>query len=318
MSQSLTLAHISDLHLTPIVGLGFRHWNVKRGLGYINWARNRRLVHLRPVADILAADIQASVADHVAVTGDLANLGLPGEFGPARDWLVALGTPDFVSAVPGNHDIYSRRMFGASCLEAWGAYLSSDAWGAALTGAGSGAGTGAGDGPAFPFVRRIGGFALIGLNSAIPTRPFEAAGRLGRAQRAALDRLLEICAARAVPSIVLIHHPPLPGQTAPRRALQDAEELAAILSARGADLVLHGHNHRDSLVWHPGPRGPIPIVGVASGSAVREHGPEPLARYNLYRLSPGGHEPIEMTVRGLGGEGGDVIELSRTHLNPPR
>ena len=45
-----------------------------------------------------------------------------------------------------------------------------DDWGSRLNGAGR-------DG--FPYVRRIGGLALIGLNSAVPTKPFVAAGRLG-------------------------------------------------------------------------------------------------------------------------------------------
>lgn len=309
MTQSLTLAHISDLHLTPVVGLGPRHWNVKRGLGYINWARNRRAIHLRAVADLMAADIKHIGADHVAVTGDLANLGLPGEFGIARDWLAGLGAPDFVSAIPGNHDIYTRRMHGASCLETWDAYLTSDAWGRAH---GSAAGA-----PAFPFLRRVGPLALIGLNSAIPTMPFVAAGRLGEGQLQALDRMLAGLAREPVARVVLIHHPPLPGQTAPRRALQDADELARVLTARGAELVLHGHNHRDSLVWHPGPRRAVPVVGVASGSAARPHGREPLARYNLYRFDAAPAGPIEMVVRGLGGEGGAIVELSRTILQPP-
>jgi 3',5'-cyclic AMP phosphodiesterase CpdA len=113
--------------------------------------------------------------------------------------------------------------------------------------------------------------------------------------------------------IVLIHHPPLPGQTALRRALQDADELVRVLTERGAELVLHGHNHRDSLVWLPSATGVVPIVGVASGSAARTHGREPLGRYNLFRFSPDG---IEMIVRGLGGPAGDVIEIARFALQP--
>lgn len=312
MSHAFTLAHISDLHLTPIVGFGPRHWNVKRGLGYLNWMRSRRRVHSRTIADLMALDMWAHGAEHVAVTGDISNLGLPGEFGEGKRWLATVGPPDRVTAIPGNHDIYTHRMNGPSCLETWNGYMTPDDWGRGLSGM-----TGSGSEAVFPFVRRVGPLALIALNSAIPTRPLVAAGRLGEAQLAALGDLLTLCQDEGLVRVVLIHHPPLPGQTAPRRALQDAEQLANVLAERGAELVLHGHNHLDSLVWHSSRGGAIPVVGVASGSASRPHGREPLARYHLYRFAGDGpSQTIEMVVRGLGGEGGDVVEIRRQLLEP--
>lgn len=304
MIEPFTLAHISDLHLTPILGFGPAHWNVKRGLGYMNWARSRRRVHRKDVADRLAEDIWRQGADHVAVTGDISNLGLPEEFGAALGWLKALGPPAKVTAIPGNHDIYSRRMRGPSCLEIWSEYLAADAWGAAFSGQSP---------DRFPFVRKAGPLALIGMNSAIPTRPLVAAGRAGRQQLLALDGYLTRLKAEGLARVVLIHHPPLPGLTAPRRALEDAGELAALLTRCGAELVLHGHNHRDTLVWHQGPERMMPVIGVASGSAARTHGPEPLARYNIFRFTPDG---IEMTVRGLTAAEGDVIEITKVRLLP--
>jgi 3',5'-cyclic AMP phosphodiesterase CpdA len=305
MTHLFTLAHLSDLHLTPILGFGPGHWNVKRGLGFLNWARSRRLVHRQDVADRIAADIWQQGADHAAVTGDIVNLGLPGEIGAALAWLKTLGPPEKVTAVPGNHDIYTRRMNGPSCIELWRDYIAADTWGATFAGSPP---------QVFPFLRRAGPLALIGLNSAIPTRPLVAAGRIGPEQCAVLrDYLLRLKCENLI-RVVLIHHPPLPGQTAPRRALQDAGELAAVLSECGAELVLHGHNHRDSLVWHPARENPIPVVGVASGSASRTHGPEPLGRYNLFRFSSHG---IEMIVRGItGAAGGGVVEITRARLQP--
>ncbi len=304
MTQPFTLAHISDLHLTPIVGFSPYHWNMKRGLGYLNWARNRRRVHSLDVANRLVADMWQHGADHVAVTGDIVNLGLPDELGAALGWLKTVGPPDKVTAIPGNHDIYTRRMRGPTCTEIWRDYIAGDEWGVSFSGR-----------PAnlFPFVRRVGPLAIIGLNSAIPTRPFVAAGRIGDEQRAALADLLARLGRENLIRVVLIHHPPLPGQTSPRRALSDADALAALLSKCGAELVLHGHNHRDSLIWHPSARRPAPVVGVASGSGARTHGPEPMGRYNLFRFSG---ESIEMIVRGLGGPGGDVVEIARFPLQP--
>ncbi len=135
MTQTTTLAHISDVHLAPLAGFHPRYWNLKRGLGYLNWHRGRVSVHLRDVADAIAADAVAQKPDHIAVTGDLANIGLPSEYEAALSWLKALGDPGQVSVVPGNHDIYTARLHGASCLERWAPYMASDAWGAKLAAA---------------------------------------------------------------------------------------------------------------------------------------------------------------------------------------
>ena len=48
----------------------------------------------------------------------------------------------------------------------------------------------------FPFVRRRGPLALIGLSTAVPTAPFMATGRLGDAQLARLGEMLDALAAR--------------------------------------------------------------------------------------------------------------------------
>ena len=74
MTETTTLAHISDVHLGPISGFHPRYWNMKRGLGYLNWHRGRVRVHLKDVADAIAADAVAQKPDHIAVTGDLANI----------------------------------------------------------------------------------------------------------------------------------------------------------------------------------------------------------------------------------------------------
>ncbi len=80
-----------------------------------------------------------------------------------------------------------------------------------------------------------------------------------------------------------------------------------ILATRGAELVLHGHNHRDMhtdfarLAEAGG--GSIPVIGVASSSIGRVHKGEPLARYNLLRITRGeGRPQIECVTRGLDAE----------------
>ena len=251
-ATGFTIAHLTDVHLGPIAGFGPRYWNVKRAAGYYNWARHRRFAYQRDVVERIVADMALHRPDHIAVTGDLVNIGLPQEHANALTWLRTLGPPDRVSVIPGNHDIYSGRIGTASCLKAWAPFMrGSDAWD--------------GDAPVrFPYVRRIGDVALVGVNSAIPTPPFVAAGEVGAAQIQALGDLLEGLGEDGLIRVVMIHHPPLPGQAPPRRALQDAAQLTQVLERYGAELVLHGHNHRDMLAWRTSAGRGIPVIGVAS------------------------------------------------------
>jgi len=307
MSETVTLAHLSDVHLAPLPGIPLRHLNLKRGLGYLNWQRGRRHAHQRPALDLIVADMLAHRPDHIAVTGDLINLGLPAEYDAARDWLEDLGAPDTVTVIPGNHDIYTS-LRGDPGVARWADYMRSDVWGAGLTG-------GARD--PFPFVRRVGPAALIALNSAVATPPFVASGELGAAQLATLAELLSKVEAEGLIRVVLIHHPPLPGQAPASRGLRDAAALQSVLAERGAELVLHGHNHRDSHVdfasiSNAGAPRRIPVIGIASGSMGRAHKGEPLGRYNLLHIARSdGSAHIEYVTRGLNPSGSAIIHLDR-------
>src|ERR1041385_918280 len=92
-----TLAHLSDPHLAPLPQPRWRELIGKRITGYLNWQRSRRFVHDPAVLEKIVADLKAQKPDHIAVTGDLANIALPGEFLHGRDWLERLGAADEVS-----------------------------------------------------------------------------------------------------------------------------------------------------------------------------------------------------------------------------
>ena len=306
MTNAITVAHLTDVHLGPIAGFMPRYWNLKRALGYANWLRSRRPAHQMSVLDRIVADLAAQAPDHVAVTGDLTNIGLPQEHINALAWLEGLGAPERVSVIPGNHDIYSR--LGADPGSArWAAYMTSDAQGSLH----------ADYGEAFPYVRRLGRLAIIGMNSAVPTPPLIASGRLGAGQLERVAAILARLAGAGVFRLVLIHHPPLPGQAGRHRGLEDAAALEAVLARHGAELVIHGHNHHNMLAWcGTEAGGKIPVVGAPSASLGRIHKGEPLARYNLYRIA-GPPWTIELTGRGLDRPGGQVVELERRTLVPP-
>lgn len=307
MPETLTLAHLSDVHLAPLPPFWPWHWNLKRGLGYANWTIKRRHVHLRAVVDRLVADLRAQDVDHIAVSGDLTNIGLPEEHARALEWLRQLGPPDRVSVVPGNHDIYCP-LWTDTGTARWHAYMSGSA---------GEAGTDEAAAADFPFLRRLGDFALVGVNSAVPTAIGVAAGEIGAAQLGRLDRLLARLAGEDVCRIVMVHHPPLPGQAKPTRALRDAEDLQRLLERHGAELVLHGHNHRNMLAYAAAGGHAVPVVGVPSLSVGVSHHGEPLGVYNLYRVTraANGFE-IEMIQRGLAERDGDIVEISRHRLTP--
>lgn len=300
MTETFTLAHFTDVHLSPIVGFQPRYWNTKRFLGFLNWHVKRHGVHRREVADKLVADAKRLRADHIVVTGDLANLGLPAELEAARRWLQDIGPPERVTVIPGNHDIYSA-IHGDVGIRRWAAFMGAEA-----------------DTLAFPFVRRLGPVALIGLNSAVETPPFVAAGRLGGDQIEIAAGLLDRLHGEGVVRIVLIHHPPLPGMTSDKRALGDAGHFELMLADHGAELLLYGHNHKPDLRWLETATGALVIIGGASTSASRPYRNDPLAQYNLITVFRSGDRVrLRREVRGLEVVDGPVVKLSETVLEAP-
>lgn len=317
MSGEFVLAHLSDVHLGPLPALGPRHWNAKRILGFLNWHRRRRFVHRREAVAMLTEDLGRQRADHIAVTGDLANIGLPREYETGLQWLRSLGNPDSVTVIPGNHDIYAP-LRGDPGVGRWQPFMSANVTSEVMPEAPVPTAAQRPDGCEFPFVRQYGAIALVGVNSAVETPLGYATGHVDEAQLARLHGVLVNLGRQGAVRVVLIHHPPLPGQAASHRALSNADEVERVLVAGGAELVLHGHNHRNMLAWCTAATGTaFPVVGVASASHASSTKPEMLARYNLYRIvKTGGEVRIDMTGRGLVSPAGPVAEVEQRRLVP--
>jgi 3',5'-cyclic AMP phosphodiesterase CpdA len=288
------LAHISDIHLAPLPRPALGELMSKRGLGYLNWLRKRRAIHRLDVLAAIVADLKAQQPDHIAVTGDLVNLSLSNEYGPARVWLDALGAPQDTTFVPGNHDAYVRAVAGRAAQD-WGDYMHGDT------------------SETFPFVRRRGKVALIGLSTSVPTLPLAATGRLGREQLTRLGDVLAALKKEELFRVILIHHPPTPGVNRFRR-LHDAAELREVLRKHGAELLLHGHLHESSLIWISGPRESIPCIGAPSASGSPHYKDDP-AGYNLFEIDgePGDWH-CQVIARGMSREDGTIGEVSRQML----
>jgi 3',5'-cyclic AMP phosphodiesterase CpdA len=274
------LAHLSDPHIGPLPPLTPPALWGKRGLGYLAWRVRKQRIHRPEVLAALRADLQAQAPDHVAITGDLVNLALPGEFVQAAAWLQALGPPEWISVVPGNHDA-TVRIAQARSLAHWAPYMSSDAPER--------------DG-GFPYVRRRGPLAIVGLTTAIPTPPGFATGRLGDGQLRALDQLLETLAAERCWRVVLLHHPPLDGVSSWRKRLIDAPALRRVLAGHDVDLVLHGHEHVATEGTLPGRTRAIRVAGMPSCSSIHAH-PQKQAQYQIHEIESDGDGGWRCAVR---------------------
>lgn len=291
MTHALTFAHLSDPHLTTLTGVKMTDLLNKRILGYLTWRFSRRYEHLSKVLDAAVTDLRHTRPDHVVVTGDLTHLGLPEEFRQAAQWLHTLGSAHDITVIPGNHDAYVRTVWDQTYAQ-WWPYLAA---GQALDG---------GSPPAndpqalFPTVQYRGRVAFIGLSTALPSAPFYAVGSVGADQLQRLDSILQDTGERGYCRILLIHHPPLPGTVRHSKRLTDSEALQTVLMRRGAELVLHGHTHRNCRAELATPLGVIPVMGVPSTSAIG-HKPGHRAQYYLYRVTPSAHGwDLHVSIRG--------------------
>jgi len=298
------LGHLSDLHLGPVPGLRLRDYASKRIVGYANWRRTRARSLTSDTLDRLVADLRAQKPDHIAVTGDLTNIATREEFENARAWLEELGPPERVTAIPGNHDAYVPRAHHRF-RRLWAPWMASDD--AEFV-----------DKALFPFMRRKGHVALIGVSSAVATAPFMATGRVGESQTERLCKLLDEARQEGLFRVILIHHPPkLVDPTSAWRKLTDGRRFRRAVERHGAELILHGHEHLRMMTAIKGAGGTVPVVGVPAGGAMVMGGPR-AAGYALHEIAEG-EKAYELTVihRGIA-KSGDIVETARSSYSVSR
>jgi 3',5'-cyclic AMP phosphodiesterase CpdA len=173
--------------------------------------------------------------------------------------------------IPGNHDTYVASGTGEG-MRQWSAYMVGDEPPLLAT-------------DAFPAVRCRGPVAFVSLSTAVPMPVFIAAGALGVGQIVRFEEVMRALAATGWCRVVLIHHPPQVGGASRRKGLLDGEAFRAAVARVGAELILHGHNHRAQLGRIETPAGGVPVLGAASASAApgSHYG---AGGYNLVQVVP--------------------------------
>src|SRR3954454_20962718 len=179
----MRIAHFSDLHVLALDGVPTHRFLNKRFTGWVNLRLKRGHKHRSAHVGACAREITRAKVDHVVITGDLTNLALEQEFVAVRELLeLELGLrPDQISAVPGNHDLYTRgAMRDQRFSKCFHDYIASD-----LPELSADIPLGR-----FPFVKLRGPCAIMGASSAAPRPPLMASGEVGKPQLAALARIL--------------------------------------------------------------------------------------------------------------------------------
>jgi 3',5'-cyclic AMP phosphodiesterase CpdA len=130
-------------------------------------------------------------------------------------------------------------------------------------------------------VQRFDDVVLVGVSTGVVSLPLVATGLVGSDQLARLEHTLAQAGAEKLARIVLIHHPPVAGVSKPRHDLLDLAAFGAVIARQGAELILHGHEHRRIDTSLPGPSGDVPVHGIGSGTSCSQR-PGREASLSLY------------------------------------
>jgi hypothetical protein len=225
-----------------------------------------------PYASFMNQDAVAEInrlgVDRVIVKGDIADSGLPEQFGLAAETFARLDAPHDV--VLGNHDYLARNQ--GEEVDGYGLL---------------------GQAPA-PKVVELAGWRLLLVETADPGQH---AGVFGGDRRAWLADALADCEAGGYPALLVMHHQPVPPEfrnSYPNvigLAPDDSTALFELIgSARALRGVLIGHTHRNKVRLHS-QAGPVPFIETHNSKDFP-------GGFGHYRLYEDGHFRQEMCRTG--------------------
>lgn len=229
--MTIRIGHLSDIHVPALEPFSLRDLFSKRITGFLNfkWKREKEY-HLDVLKNAIDRLIAADV-DAVIVSGDLSNLAYEREFQAAFDLLQPLSHADIPwFVIPGNHDRYLRSAIDGRMERIFAKQL----------------GDPLSNTDVYPWIKELPDAVLIGLNSAVPTPPFQAWGVVSEDQLDALrshkERILQI----GKPIVLAVHHhigKAPHKKNDHNRNLRNSDEVMRLCEELGVKLVLHGHNH---------------------------------------------------------------------------
>jgi 3',5'-cyclic AMP phosphodiesterase CpdA len=223
------IAQLSDFHLLEpdhARRRGLRSWRLKFLSAHRALDAARRVRHAR---EALAA-ARAADADHVVLTGDLTEDGIPAQFEVLAELLHESGiTPSRITLVPGNHD----------------AVEGADAWGDALRG------------PLRAFAATsaageevvVGGVSIVPVDTSVHQHWVFSSGRMAPSHQRAVESA--VARGRAANRAVALvqHHPVMPYANLAMQwvdGMHGHRRARTLLHDEAHVQVIHGHIHRAS------------------------------------------------------------------------
>jgi Icc protein len=203
-------------------------------------AGDTEVPYWRIMNDDAIAEINAADVDAVVIKGDIADRGLPEQFGFARESFAKIRAPHH--AFLGNHDYYGRHN-GAGEVDGY-----------ALLGQ-----------PPAPRTVDLGGWRLVLLETALPG---DHHGVFDAERLDWLARTLDETREMQIPTLLFMHHQPVPPEhrdsypnSIGMLPEHSTDFFALIGSQPQVKGVLIGHTHRNRVRRHRA-SGPVPFVEV--------------------------------------------------------
>jgi len=227
----MKIIHISDTHIDPSA-------RPERSIGF----------------NALLRRVCAEPFDHLVVTGDLTDAADRRGLAEFREILKSHGLlrTDLTTVVPGNHDIYgtANSLWRAMSFLRKCSSLDYDGQLRLFTGELGELFEGARSvvqGEMFPFIKFVGGTAVIGLNSSrrysISKNLFAMAGEVTTDGLIRIGRILDEFGPGGGPRVVLSHHGLKDWGPSQENGWGGRQERLLALKTAGVRLVLHGHDH---------------------------------------------------------------------------
>jgi 3',5'-cyclic AMP phosphodiesterase CpdA len=222
------IAHLSDAHvLDPRPSRTRAGWSMQ--VRFLSFGRPLDAIGRRKKL-LQSLDTARRVgADHFVLSGDLTEIGTPGEFETLAEILHDSAIPaDKFTLVPGNHDVYT----------------SADGWRWALAG------------PLAPFARNasdkpgkiveVGGANLVPVDATFHQPVTRSAGVMNEADASAIEKFAADPHLAKRPLVIVQHHPPFVRSTNALHwldGLVGASRLMHALETFKHLFVVHGHLH---------------------------------------------------------------------------